>query len=128
MGQVIQSKPIVELPLNGRNFLQLTVLATGVQPTGLGNCTACTWSGTVATASTTGIAATMVVNGTRPTDNSYLLDGFETRNEAYGGVYITPSVDSIQEFKIDTSTYSAEGGTAAGLVSTLLKSGTNVIH
>lgn len=127
-GQVIQSKPIVELPLNGRNFLQLTLLSAGVLPTGTGLCVACTWSGTSPTANTVGATVTMVVDGTRPTDNSYLLDGFETRNDAYGGVGFTPSVDAIQEFKLQTGTFSAEAGNSASLVSTVLKSGTNSIH
>ncbi len=117
LGQVIEEKSIRELPLNGRNFIQLATLGAGTLPS-----------------TRTVERDNFVSNGARPIQNSYLLDGVENKNRIMGfdktsAQIIQPIIDSIQEFKVQTSTFSAEFGQAAGgVVNVTLKFGTNALH
>ena len=117
LGQVIEEKTINELPLNGRNFIQLATLGAGTLPS-----------------TRTAERDNFVSNGARPIQNSYLLDGIENKNRIIGfdkssAQIIQPIIDSIQEFKVQTSTFSAEFGQAAGgVVNVTMKSGTNALH
>ncbi|MEO7649838.1 MAG: TonB-dependent receptor, partial [Bryobacteraceae bacterium] len=120
LGQVVDNKKIVDLPLNGRNALALLSIIPGSSGGG--------GTGSFATSSNPSI------NGTRTTGNSFTVDGVSVNQEYTGGnagsgsVY-TPQVDSISEFKVVTSNYSAEYGRAMGGVVTInLKSGTNQFH
>lgn len=115
-GQVIENKRIVDIPLNGRDYIQLALLAAGtVQDLG-------------------GRFGGFSAGGQRTTQNNYLLDGVDNntmQNAAQTGraEVIKPSVDAIQEFKVLTSAFSAEYGRAGGgVVSVVLKSGTNQFH
>ena len=119
-GQVINSKPIEELPLNGRNFIQLAQLSTGATPVGTGNSPATSWTGRT--------DSTLSIAGLRESDVSYLLNGIETRNARFGNAGIRPSVDAIQEFNVQRSTFTAEYGRSASIVNTAIKSGTNDLH
>jgi hypothetical protein len=120
LGQVIDNRSIVELPLNGRNYLQLGVLAAGVMPALKGR--------------NNDHSAAFIANGLRYTMNNYLLDGVDNNsqitNQQSGGSEITrPSVDAIQEFKMQTSNFSAEFGRSAGaVINVTIKGGTNQIH
>ena len=120
IGQVMDSKPIVELPLNGRNYIQLAQLSAGATPIGIGVSPASTWTGRGDT--------TLSIAGGRESNNSFLVNGIETRNARFGNAGIRPSVDAIQEFKIQRSTFGAEFGRSAAVVNTTLKSGTNQWH
>jgi hypothetical protein len=117
LGQVIERITITELPLSGRNFIQLATLGAGTLPS-----------------TRTAERDNFVSNGARPIQNSYLLDGIENKNRIMGfdkssGQIIQPVIDAIQEFKVQTSTFSAEFGQAAGgVVNVTLRSGTNSIH
>ena len=121
VGQVIDAKKIVDLPLNGRNFTFLAQLSAGV---------------TQSQADTRGLGATgsFAANGARPAQNNYLLDGIDNNSNLVdflnGTAYaVLPPPDAIQEFKIQTSNYSAEIGRSAGAVlNATTKSGTNTIH
>jgi len=115
-GQVIDNKKIVDLPLNGRDYVQLALLSAGaVQPTG-------------------GRYGGFSASGQRTTQNNYLLDGMDNNSlqaagEAERAEAVKPSIDAIQEFKVATNSYSAEFGRAAGGVLNLtIKSGSNDIH
>ena len=119
-GQVINSKPIEELPLNGRNFIQLAQLSTGATPVGTGTSPATSWTGRT--------DSTLSIAGLRESDVSYLLNGIETRNARFGNAGIRPSVDAIQEFNVQRSTFTAEYGRSASIVNTAIKSGTNDLH
>jgi outer membrane receptor protein involved in Fe transport len=119
-GQVIQSKPISELPLNGRNFIQLAQLTTGSAPVGSANSPATSWTGRTDT--------TLSIGGLRESDVSYLLNGIETRNARFGNAGIRPSVDAIQEFNVQRSSFTAEYGRSAAIVNTAIRSGTNDLH
>jgi hypothetical protein len=116
LGQVIDSRRVAELPLNGREFLALASLAPGVQPNVEGSNLS-TQSGSVN------------VNGAREEFNLFLLDGVDNNDTGNSQLIIVPGIDSIQEFKVQTSAYSAEyGRSAGGLVNVSTKSGTNELH
>lgn len=125
LGKVVEERSIVNLPLNGRNFLQLGVLQPGVVPPVAGILSQ--GSGTNHTPG--GTSVDFVVNGLRPTSNNYLLDGVNNVEPFTGTAMIVPSVDAIQEFRILTNMYSAEFGRGGGSIVTILtKSGTNAFH
>lgn len=120
IGQVMDSRTIVELPLNGRNFIQIAQLSAGATPLGIGVSPASTWTGRGDT--------TLSIAGGRESNNSFLVNGIETRNARFGNAGIRPSVDAIQEFKIQRSTFGAEFGRSAAVINTTIKSGTNQFH
>ena len=116
LGEVIESNEIVQLPLNGRNFMQLTLLAPGVTdpPNDLRY-------------SLQGVAPS--ANGIRSEYDNYLLDGTSNTEHFNGDVSAVPPLDSIEEFKLQTENYSAEYGQGGGLVVNIVtKSGTNALH
>lgn len=122
LGQVIMSRQITELPLNGRDYTQLATLSTGVVRTS---------SGTNGNSggSSTGGQNSFVANGTRGTLNNFLLDGIDNNSNDNGGLVLRTNVDAIQEFKIQTNGYSAEFGRSGGaVVNAIVKSGTNNFH
>jgi outer membrane receptor protein involved in Fe transport len=107
VGQVIEEKRVVDLPLNGRDFVQLATLSAGVETR----------------QTTRGLLAT---NGTRGNSLSFLFDGVDGNDANAIFLSLTPSIEAIQEFKIQTSTYSAEFGRNAGAqINLITKSGTN---
>lgn len=122
LGAVIENKRIEELPLNGRSYLQLAALAPGVTNVGPNNF--------IAQARGGGDRSNYQLNlsGQRLEFNHYMLDGVENTDPNYGTYLVSPSVDALQEFKVDTSTYSAEYGHNAAQISVITKSGTNAFH
>jgi len=122
LGQVIVSTQITELPLNGRDYTQLATLSTGVVRTSSGT------NGNTG-GSSTGGQNSFVANGTRGTLNNFLLDGIDNNSNDNGGLVLRTNVDAIQEFKIQTNSYSAEFGRSGGaVVNAITKSGTNNFH
>ena len=126
LGQVITEQQVAELPLNGRNFVQLATLTPGTtqetNPNSFFN------GGPSSEVSTRG-SYSLSVGGSRPQSTDWLFDGVDNNELTAGGISILPSIDAIQEFKVLTYNYSAEYGTRAGptvLVTT--KSGTNKLH
>jgi hypothetical protein len=121
LGQVVSDEPIVGLPLNGRSFTQLMYISAGVVPPGISNASAAsTWEGQS--------NLTASVAGMRESNESFLVDGIETRNARFGAVGLRPSIDAIQEFKMQTDAFSAQFGRSSAVVNTTLKSGSNSIH
>jgi hypothetical protein len=126
LGQVITAQEVAQLPLNGRDFVQLATLTSGA--------TAETNPNSFFTsAASSEVAArgpfSLSVGGSRPNSTDWLLDGVDNNELTAGGIGILTSIDDIQEFKVFTYTYSAEYGTRAGptvLVTT--KSGSNNFH
>ncbi len=126
LGQVITSEEVSELPLNGRNFVQLATLTPGT--------TASTSPVSFFTNAASSEAATrgsfsLSVGGSREQSTDWLLDGNDNNQLDEGGIAIFSSIDDIQEFKVLEYTYSAEWGERAGptvLVTT--KSGSNQYH
>jgi hypothetical protein len=121
VGQVVDSKSVNDLPLNGRNFTFLAQLAAGVN---------------TPQADTRGNAATgaFAANGLRPAQNNYLLDGIDNNSDTVDflngtNFVVLPPVDAIQEFKVQTSGFSAEfGRSGAAVLNATIKSGTNEFH
>jgi outer membrane receptor protein involved in Fe transport len=120
-GQVIESQQITDMPLNGRDVLQLAQLSAGVVPIVQGmSSPASQWTGTATVA--------LVIGGLREDDNSYLYDGIETRNAWYGAAGLLPSPDFVQEFKVEQSGAPAQFGNGGAFVSVVTRSGTNQFH
>ena len=128
-GSVIEERRVKELPLNGRDYLQLSLLSEGTLPP--------PGQGRTATGTNDGVgsrAGGFSAGGQRTTDNNYLLDGFDnntddTSFDTNQAEVIKPSVDAIQEFKVQTNAYPAQFGRAAGgVVNLTMKSGTNLFH
>jgi outer membrane receptor protein involved in Fe transport len=121
VGQVVTSRAINDLPLNGRNFTFLAQLSAGVN---------------TPEADTRGNAASgaFSANGLRPGQNNYLLDGIDNNSNTVDflngtNFVVLPPLDAIQEFKVQTNNYSAQFGRAgAAILNATIKSGTNSLH
>jgi len=121
VGQVINTRNVNNLPLNGRNFTFLAQLAAGVNSP---------------QADTRGNAASgaFSANGLRPAQNNYMLDGIDNNSDTVDflngtNFVVLPPVDAIQEFKVQTSDFSAEyGRSGAAVLNATIKSGTNSFH
>jgi len=122
VGTVIENRSIVELPLNGRNFLQLVALSPNVNATFA--------DGGAATSRQGGDRASQnfSVAGMRREFNYYTLDGVANTDVDFNTYAFLPSVDALQEFKVQTGVYSAEFGHEATQVNVSTKSGTNEYH
>ncbi len=124
LGQVIESKQILDLPLNGRQFLELALLVPGVT-TGNGG----PQNGQSSLFQRPGQDSSISVSGGRAQNNNYLLDGVTNTDGNVNAYIISPSVEAIQEFKVETSNYSAEfGRSSSGQINLISKSGSNQIR
>jgi hypothetical protein len=126
LGQVITSQQVAQLPLNGRNFVQLATLTPGTtqetNPDSFFN------GGPSSEVSTRG-SFSLSVGGSRASSTDWLLDGNDNNELTAGGIAVVPSIDAIQEFKVLTYNYSAQYGTRAGPTVLLnTKSGSNTLH
>src|SRR6185312_11641244 len=121
-GEVIGTKQIEDLPLNGRSYADLALLAPGVRKSFLENQT------------TTNREASFNINGQRSAFNNFLLDGLDnnsygTSNQGFANENIPPSPDAVSEFRIETDNYSAEYGRASGgVINASIRRGTNQFH
>src|SRR6266480_4504090 len=121
VGQVVGSRNVKDLPLNGRNFTFLAQLAAGVNSP---------------QADTRGNAASgaFAANGNRPAQNNYLLDGIDNNSDTVDflngtNFVVLPPVDAIDEFRVETSGFSAQfGRSGAAVLNATIKSGTNQLH
>ncbi|MGH9837752.1 MAG: TonB-dependent receptor domain-containing protein [Blastocatellia bacterium] len=111
-GQVITNQEIVDLPLNGRDFNELAYLSPGVVPVAQG-----------------GQGGFGSINGARADSLNFVVDGINNQNIRGGAAQVRPSVDAIQEFKVQTNAYAADfGRVSSGVINLALKSGTNQFH
>lgn len=111
-GEVIAGRELTEMPLNGRDFTDLAFMVSGVQPAEQGQK-----------------GAGLSMNGARADSSNVIVDGFNNQNPRDAGVNVRPPLDSLQEFKVQTSGYSAEHGRlAGGVVNMALRSGGNAFH
>ena len=123
LGTTVGSTQIEALPLNGRNFVNLTRtipgVLRGIPGANIDGAGSLAWRA----------SASFSANGQRPRDNNYMLDGVDNNETWLQTVVIFPSVDALDEFKLQTSTYSAEyGRSLGGVVNLQIKSGTNSLH
>jgi len=124
----IESKQILDIPLNGRDWASLATLSPGVNAIE----TQMPFEGG-AVRGNRGFGAQLTISGGRPTQNNYRLDGNSINDYANGGpgsvIGVSLGVDAIQEFSVLTGNYSAEyGRTSGGVVNAISKSGTNQFH
>ncbi len=119
LAHTVENQRIVNLPTNGRNSYGFATLIPGVR----------------ASRGFTEVAYGMYndqfvsINGSRPNQNSFLLDGGANSNPAFNGPAMFPSLDSVEEYKVQTNNFSAEFSNAAGgIINLVTKSGTNQFH
>jgi len=126
LGQVITSEQVADLPLNGRNFVQLATLTPGT--TSSTNPNSFFTSAASSEAATRG-SFSLSSGGSREQETDWLLDGNDNNQLDEGGIAIFSEIDDIQEFKVLTYNYSAEYGERAGpVVLVTTKSGSNQFH
>jgi len=117
LAHVIDQRRIVELPLNGRNFLELAALSAGASPktpfrvTQFGNRN-----------------QYVTIGGGRDSSTNYLIDGIEARSLRFNNSSLQPSIDAIQEFEVERNSFSAEYGRGVAVINTAIKPGTNEFH
>src|SRR6266404_2004775 len=117
IGTIIENSQVTRLPLDGRNFLELSLLVPGAAPAAQGSAS-----------SVRGDFA-FSINGAREDSNSFLLDGVYNIDPKLNSVGVNPPVDAIREFEMLTSTYDASfGRNAGGQVNVVLKTGSNSLH
>jgi hypothetical protein len=113
LGLVVEEKKILELPLNGRSYLDLMSLQPGVAPKSTRG----------------GGAGTISVNGQRENNNGFLVNGGDVSGVGNFEAQIQPNLDSVQEFRLLTNSFDAEYGRFSGAITNAItKSGTNSIH
>jgi hypothetical protein len=124
LGQVITRRAINDLPLNGRNYITLGALSPGVIP----QIPASTGPASFISSTTQRSDRSLLVGGNRESSTSYLYDGVEMRNPRVGDSSITPSLDAVQEFKIQRNFFQAEFGNAPGIINVASRGGSNEYH
>ena len=123
LSTTVTEEQIKQLPLNGRNFVSLTRtipgVLRGIPGSNIDGAGSLAWRA----------SAAFSANGQRPRDNNYMLDGVDNNETWLQTVVVFPSVDALDEFKLQTSTYSAEfGRSLGGVVNIQIKSGSNAFH
>jgi hypothetical protein len=119
VGEVIDQRQVAELPLNGRQFLELALLVPGAHTSHgaqMGDMSPLYWR--------PGQNSAITISGARPNSNVYLLDGTVNTDPSFNTFVISLPPDAIQEFQIQTGTYTAELGAGTGQINVVTKSGT----
>ncbi len=126
LGTVIESKQVMDLPLNGRNFTQLLALTPGVSPVSVAQNSVQLGGGQAAEL---GSFVFPAVNGQSNRSNYFMLDGIDDTDQVFTTYAIAPILDDIQEFKVQSHSDEAQfGGVLGGIVNVVSKSGTNNFH
>ena len=123
-GQVITRRAINDLPLNGRNYITLGALSPGVMP----QIPSSAGPASFISSTTQRSDRSLLVGGNRESSTSYLYDGVEMRNPRIGDSSLTPSLDSVQEFKIQRNFFQAEFGFTPGIINVASRGGSNEYH
>lgn len=117
LSQLMSQRQVEQLPLNGRNFMQLLLVGAGAVTVGGEQGTMRQGEGNAVS-----------INGGRPEGNNYTLDGLINTDQALVTPAVILSQDAIQEFKVESGTYSAEYGFSASQINIVSKGGTNSLH
>src|SRR5439155_21781895 len=126
LGTVVDTRMTQDLPLNGRNFVQLATLSPGVNGTGY-SVSGTIMSGTRPDDRRPGTE--IFSNGNREGSNDFLYDGIDNNDRLTLSIVLRPGVEAIREFKVQTNLYSADQGRNSGaVVDVVTKSGTNQVH
>jgi hypothetical protein len=121
LAQVVDNRKIREIPLNRRSYVQLGAITAGAIGGGDLISNATNWTGRE--------NVSIWVAGQREIQTSYLVDGIETRNDRFGNAGFRPSIDAIEEFKLNRNAFGTEfGNDSAAVVNVSTKSGTNAFH
>ena len=123
LGNVISRAPLIQLPLNGRNFSQLALLVPGTNG-GEVNGTRSTGSGN----ETARAGANIVADGARATFNTYLIDGLNDNDQLIGTIKVFPNIEDVQEFKVQIGNYDAEYMSGGAVINVNTASGSNQLH
>jgi len=116
IGNVVPEAGVVNLPLNGRDYLQLATLVPGTNSAGLGKSDeGMPWNN-------------LNINGMRQSATAYVIDGADVMEQFDSGTAYAPAPDAIQEFKVETNNMTAQYGGGGGIVNVVLRSGTNDFH
>jgi hypothetical protein len=129
IGEVVEGRQVTELPLNGRNFTQLALLAPGVTRGNYGNSASGVNGDAETFRNSSSGGGSISSNGLRPQANNFILDGIDNNESLVNTLDFFPNIEGTQEFRVNTSTAPAEFGRAGGsIVQSSIKSGTNGIH
>jgi hypothetical protein len=129
LGDVIDSKKMLALPLNGRSYLDLLGLQAGVAPTTAGTVEGNTVSNRPVSGGYDNATGNVSVNGQRETANAFLVNGGDVSEGRNLGAGLVPNLDSVEEFRLITNSFDAEYGKFSGAVmNAITKSGTNSFH
>jgi Carboxypeptidase regulatory-like domain len=129
LGDVIDSKKMLSLPLNGRSYLDLLGLQAGVVPSGSVTIGGKSGTGARPVSGYLDNAGNVSVNGQRETANAFLVNGGDVSEGRNLGAGLVPNLDSVEEFRLITNSFDAEYGKFSGAVmNAITKSGTNGFH
>ncbi len=117
VGQTVSQREVIDMPVRDREFSQLAVLVPGIRP-----------AGTTGGALITQFATAIEAGGTSSSKNSYTIDGVDNTFNVWNGPAMNPSIDAIQEFRIERSLFSAEFGRGGAQLHLITKAGTNDYH
>jgi len=123
LGNVISRDPLIQLPLNGRNFSQLALLVPGTNGGEVGG-TRTTGNGN----ETQRAGANVVADGARATFNTYLIDGLNDNDQLIGTIKVVPNLEDVQEFKVQIGNYDAAYMSGGAVVNVTTASGSNQLH
>lgn len=123
LGNVISHEPVVQLPLNGRNFSQLALLVPGVNSGSVGGVRA-TGGGNETQRAGTSVTA----NGARGSFNLYMINGIQNVDQSVGTAKVFPNLEDIQEFKVQVGNSDAQFAAGGAVVNVVTRSGSNSFH
>jgi outer membrane receptor protein involved in Fe transport len=123
VGNVISERTTEQLPLNGRNFSQLALLAPGTNPGPVGGIR------TQGNGNETQRAgAEVIADGSRGSFNLFLIDGLDDRDQSVGTLKVFPNLEDVEEFKVQLGNYDAEFASGGAVVNVITRSGSNELH
>ena len=129
-GETIAATKMTSVPLNGRSFTDLVGIQPGIVPTSSQQPNAVVMSGVTSTPPSGDLnAGNLSISGQRETSNGFRVNGSDVEEDVNMGTAIVPNLDSIEEFRVLTSSFDAEyGNYSGGQILVLTKTGTNRFH